>query len=192
MENLDKSSPYFLFPTPLPSARLVYERLELVSAGYLLKMFQEDPTPFVSDSFKHAHLVAKYCAHIVRHSRTSVERGGADFFFKTAQGGYAGILHLYDLNQANYGTEQATCTVGFATTLSFRRQGYTLEALRHFVAYIFEHFAVASVVAYTDERNRPAQNLLLRAGFQFMKYDLLQEDLYIYFEIKRKTFQYEV
>ncbi len=192
MENQNQSTPYFLFPTPLPSARLVYERLELTNASNLLKMFQDDVSPFVSKSFKYQHLAIKYCAHIVRYSRTSAQRGGADFFFKTLQGSYAGILHLYDLSLENYATNYASCTIGFATAASFRGQGLTLEALKHFANHIFRHYEVVSIIAYTDESNRAAQNLLLKAGFYFAKYDLVQEDLYVYFEIKRKQHEYEI
>ncbi len=192
MENPNQSASHFLFPTPSPSPRLVYERFEVNNAIQLLSMFKEDNNSFVSENFKHEPLVIKYTAHIVRHSRNSAKHGGVDFFFKTLEGHYAGILHLYDLNVENYGTEKATCTVGFATAAPFRRKGYTLEALKHFIEYIFENYEVASIIAYTHERNRPSQNLMLKAGFQFAKYDLLQEDLFIYFEIRRKQTEHEI
>ena len=156
----------FDFPEIPASSRLAYELLTAANAAVLATLFRDDPSPFIDPDFRNEEGCRQYLARLLEYHHFSPLQGGADWFFKTADGKYAGILHLYHLSRQTRGGRHRQCTIGFATVPDVRRQGLATEALTHFSAFIFRHYRLTVIRAYTRQENEPTRNLLRKAGFQ--------------------------
>lgn len=76
--------------------------------------------------------------------------------------------------------------IGFAFHPSFYGKGYAYEAAKATLAYGFEKFHFAKIVAYTDENNRASIALLEKLGLQFVeKIQFSENEETLFFFIKK-------
>jgi RimJ/RimL family protein N-acetyltransferase len=187
MSKLNDSSPYFDFSPPSPSLHLEYELFTIDTAQHLWDMFYQDTNTFISPKFKHPSHFLKYTAYQTSYARLSENKAGCDYLFKNKEGKYIGVLHFYDLGKANYGTQEAHCTIGFAIAEAFRRSGLTTEAVKHLIQFAFEKHQMYKVLAYTEKDNTPSHAFLEKLGFQLNNEDYYYTQKYDYYELERNT-----
>ncbi|SDL85417.1 Protein N-acetyltransferase, RimJ/RimL family [Catalinimonas alkaloidigena] len=177
---------YFQFPPLMPSARLQYEPLDEANAQEVFQLFTDDPNPFIIEDYKQEELWEQYVQQHLFSIRYSLKRAGYDWVYRLrqAEGAVVGMINLYGLSRETGEGQRNTATIGFTTGMAFRRQGYTQEAIHQLVAYIFQHFDVAAVVAFTERDNEPSQRLLQKVGFVPMPHDT--SNRFHYFERMRE------
>jgi RimJ/RimL family protein N-acetyltransferase len=173
------------FPPVPPSHRLIYEPLDKHNLFAVGEMFRGDDSPFVQGEYRDSRELEAYLEAHLRFTRCSITKGGCDWLFRHAENGqYVGLFNVYDLNRESpvRGDYPRKCTIGFATRAEYRRQGFTAEAIENFLAYIFRHFEVAYVLAYTLKENKASAALLRKMNFSPNQADYLFHDRYNYFE----------
>ena len=170
------------FPKLLPSAKLHYERFSLENAEQLYVLFKDDKSPYVLEDFKNRQNTIDYVQERLEATQ-SVIRSGCDWFIKTQNQSYAGILHLYELNRNQ---KSDSCCIGIAITKRFRCQGIASEAIQHLLNSIFDHFEhIKTVTAYTKPDNLNMSNLLKKLNFSSHSDDFVCSEIYSFFSITR-------
>jgi len=143
-----------------------FERLAAKNALALFSMFQFDDNPFTDERFKNLETCEEYCKLLENYYPYTPKHAGQDWLWKIKDD-YAGILHLYDLSRETFGKNHKRCWVGFATNQYYRNKGLTSAVLLHFVNHIFSAYTFIDFIhAMTLKENIPAQNFLLKNGFQ--------------------------
>ena len=94
------------------------------------------------------------------------------------------IYHYHVLHPACTQTE-----IGFALIPSERGKGYTTEAVRLMVDYLFLSRNVARIQAFTDPMNLGCQKVLEKAGFK--KEGILRKWIFIWGEL-RDSYPYSI
>jgi RimJ/RimL family protein N-acetyltransferase len=175
------------FPILLPSAKLHYERLSLTHFEQLYALFKDDKSPYVLDDFKNKQDTKNYVQERLEATH-SVNRSGCDWFIKTQNDIYAGILHLYELNRDK---KSDSCCIGISITQSLRKQGIASESIQHLLYYIFEHFEhIKTVIAYTKPDNENMAFLLKKLNFSINYDDFIHSEIYSFFSITRSAMNY--
>jgi RimJ/RimL family protein N-acetyltransferase len=150
-------------------------------------LFASDTNAFVDERFKTPGELRQYVQYQLEYAWYSNRRGGCDWFF-LKDGRPAGVLHLYDLSHDETAGRHRRCTIGFATSAPFRRQGLTREATAHLLTHLFDVFGMEQVWSYTRRENTAAIGLL--ESLRFENRDTLfggeeKELVYRYFVISR-------
>ena len=180
--------PYFDLDTPLPATpNLDFEPYTWNNYLELYKLFRWDLSKFVAADFKNKKRIFEYANYQLNHARYSPKRGACDWYFKTKDGAYAGIIHLYDLSLENLAESHKRCTIGFATSRKFRKKGLTREAVSALLCHCFGHFGMDTVISYTRRENKKAISFLEKNGFLNNDAAYLSEK-YRYFEMPRQHF----
>ncbi len=176
-------SPRFQFADLPPSKRLYYERLEGNNARQLLHMFEKDESPFISPMYKDAARLEGYLDLLLFYYPFTTERGACDWLLRLQENGqYIGILNLYELPKERKEYYQNACHIGYTTAHSFRRHGYTREAVQHLIRFLFLQYGLAKVYAHTHQDNTASQALLESLGFRDRREMRDQEDKFRYMQ----------
>jgi ribosomal-protein-alanine N-acetyltransferase len=80
---------------------------------------------------------------------------------RTDDGALLGRVTYFDLNPRN-----RTAEIGFLVAPEYRRKGYSYEALRLLLKYLFEEMGLNKVTAQTGEFNQASIALLKKLGFK--------------------------
>jgi RimJ/RimL family protein N-acetyltransferase len=170
------------FPKLYPSAKLHYERLSLNNFKHLYKLFKDDKSPYVLEDFKNRQDTKDYVKERLEVTQ-SVNRSGCDWFIKTQNQTYTGILHLYELNRNK---KSDSCCIGISITKRFRCQGIASEAIQHLLNSIFAHFEhIKTVTAYTKPDNVNMINLLKKLNFSTPYDEFIDSEIYSFFRCRR-------
>ncbi len=170
------------FPKLSPSPKLHYERLSLDNFEHLYQLFKDDQNPYILEDFKNRQDTKNYVKERLEVTQ-SVNRSGCDWFIKTQDQTYAGILHLYELSRKK---NADSCCIGISITKSFRCQGIASEAIQHLLNYIFEHFEhIKTVTAYTKPDNIKMASLLKKFNFSTPYDDLIDSEIYTFFTLTK-------
>lgn len=158
--------PFFTFPDIKSTGNFSFEKLNGNNFQQLYIMFENDDNIFTDERFKHYDSAEKYAKYLEMYGAYSPKHGAQDWLWLWKEN-YAGVLHLYDLSLENFADNNKRCWIGFATKPQFRNKGITIQAVKHFIQYIFENYApVKYIHAMTDPRNKAAQQLLLKLNFE--------------------------
>lgn len=176
----------FPFRPLLPTGQLTYETLTMDNCYVLLDLFAGDDNPFVDRRFKERSEVESY-AQFITESVYSMKRAACDYLFKTRDGQYAGVVHLYEMSRE---TGATGCSVGFATAAPFRRKGLTLEAFRHLISQVFSSYAIQTVHAQTSHLNIASNYLICKTGFVYhdTRYSGYGSGTFNYFQLRKPQF----
>lgn len=179
---------HFKFSNIPPSERLTYELVDEDNYEVIFEMFGGDKNPFVSDNYKTLRQVASYSFYLLYDVKFSAKKTGCDWLFKLKDTGeYVGLLNMYDMSRENFADVNKQCTIGFSTAASFRRKGYTLEAIQSLVKHIFESYSIQQrILAYTEKENIASQNLLNKLGFTEPEEVYFGTSVYSYFNLWRE------
>ncbi|GJM31176.1 MAG: hypothetical protein DHS20C18_01770 [Saprospiraceae bacterium] len=184
------AEPFFHFPDLPNSERLTYQPLGYNNYMTLNELFAEDDSPFANPEFKELERIELYVVSLLEFARYSPRRCGQDWIIHLAETGTAvGVLHLYDFTKEPFGNRDQKCSIGFAIAAPFRRKGYALESIGNLLTYIFQHFEMIQVLAYTTRDNLPSQSLLKRLCFSPNDQDYDHPDHYAFFELKLEQFE---
>jgi len=81
--------------------------------------------------------------------------------------------------------------VGFAIERAHQRKGIATEAVRAACEWAVDAFSIATVLGVTSAQNNAAQSVLLRAGFEWQKVEVMRfqglEQPVIFFAFARRT-----
>lgn len=155
---------YFDYRNIPSSKNLDYEILSYDNYENLIHMFKDDSNPFIINDFKNKAELDVYMVNVLEVMYYSSKRGGMDYFFKTKEGVYAGVLHLHDLNSEK--NKEHTCSINFATKADFRKKGITTEAVKSLFKHIKNHYKREEVFTSISKKNLAAQRFLEKIGFE--------------------------
>ncbi len=178
-----EAQPYFHFPELLPSERLSYRPLGYDNYLTLNELFINDDSPYTNPEFKQLERIELYVVSLLEFAQYSPKRCGKDWIIHLAESGAPiGVVHMYDLTKETHKDSHRNCTIGFAIAAPYRRRGFATEAVDHLTTYIFQHFNLTHILAYTTKDNQPSQKLLSNLGFIRNDQDYSHPDHYAFFE----------
>ena len=167
--------PIFEFPEIKALGNIQFELLTQANAVSLFGLFANDLSPFVDDRFKDLVSAQNYARFLELCGGYQGKHGSADWLFKL-DGRYVGVLHLYDLSRETVCQNNKRAWIGFATSESFRNQGLTTRALRHYLQSIFDYYKQIDFIhAMTMPDNFAAKKLLRKTGFIIDKSERMSE-----------------
>ncbi|MGB3617186.1 MAG: GNAT family N-acetyltransferase [Catalinimonas sp.] len=176
--------PHFLFPPLPPSERLRYDPLSAENAREVWRLFRDDTNPHVIPEYKEEADFMGYTHFHLNHVRLSPKRAGHDWLLRVGNA-CVGLLNLYGLSKERFGEAQLPppACVGFSVGPTYRRRGFAREAVCRVVPYVFQHFDVPAVRAFTEPKNVASQKLLCDCGFRPLPDE--EGSRYCYFEVLR-------
>lgn len=181
-----EAQPYFHFPELLPSERLSYRPLGYDNYLTLSELFIDDSSPYTNPEFKQLERIELYVVSLLEFAQYSPKRCGKDWIVHQIGSDLpVGVVHIYDLTKETQRDSHRNCTIGFAIAAPYRRQGFAKEAVGHLTSYIFQHFDLTHILAYTIKENQPSQQLLNNLGFRRNDQDYTHPDHYAFFEMER-------
>lgn len=181
--------PAFHFPPQRASLRLQYTPVDYDNYHILHELFHQDDWPFINKHFKDRERLDEYVVILKEWVQYSVKYCACDWIiYRSADRAPIGVLHLYDLSRIGKGKNDHRCTIGFAIQNGYRRQGYAAEAVHNLLSYIFRHFHVDSVLAYTALHNEPTLQLLRKLSFRRQTNGYNNTEHFAFFEMNRADF----
>ncbi len=161
-----RKGPYFDFQEMPASERLEFEMLSEENYLKILEIFQGEENPFFMNYYSDNKALEQYKMLSFEYGRYSSNHAGCDWLVKLKDTNiYIGILHLYEMSLETFLDRHKRCTIGFAFSQQYRRQRYGTEAVQHFACYVFDHFKMKCLLAYTDKKNEVSIAFMQQMGF---------------------------
>jgi RimJ/RimL family protein N-acetyltransferase len=181
--------PYFLFPEIPISQSLYYERLNEKNYSQLPNLFAFDPSPYIQTRYKNDTGAKLMWEKYEQYVKYSLKHCGCDWFMRLKNTGeYIGFLNLYDLNAEFVGSNHNRCTIGFQTSIPYRKLGLTEEGVTQLLHYAFTYFDINLILAYTQKDNMPSQSLLKKLKFIPNDQEYYYSDQHSFFELPKGVF----
>ncbi|MEY3421433.1 MAG: hypothetical protein RIR48_1725 [Bacteroidota bacterium] len=146
---------------------LSYELVTVTNYLKILNIFIEDEHPFVSDSYKEPNKLKVYFENMEKLRQSKSKYAGQEWLlYHRADQKYIGIVSLYDLSNETLNDNDQRCTLGFAISAPYRRQGYGNEAVKSLIHFSKNNLGRHLLLAYTHDSNPASKRLLTKLGFQ--------------------------
>ena len=148
------------------SACLEFEMFDENNYLEILRIFEGEDNPFFMDYYRNRKDLEQYKIGLLEYNRFSSNHAGCDWLVKLkGTNTYIGILHLYELSLETFLNRHKRCTIGFAFGQQYRRKHYGTEAVQYFCQFIFSHFKMNCILAYTDKRNSSSIAFIRQLNF---------------------------
>jgi RimJ/RimL family protein N-acetyltransferase len=164
------------------SARLSYHLLTLENYTEVLKLFENDDSPFILADYKSESALIKYVEYQLGYARTSSKYGGFDLLIKLKNTNESiGLINIYDLNRETFNELDKRFTFGINIEKKFRRKYFSTEAINHIIEYYFFNMGKYIAMAYTRPENDAMIQCLKKIGFEEKTDEYVYKDKYRYF-----------
>lgn len=187
MEQNIGEPPVWKFPKiPDSPEGLSFEKLDFLNRYQVLKMFKNDPNPYVDKRFKDPQKLYEYVGLLRIQMLYTYKRGGCDWLVRK-DNDYVGLLHAFEFSKEQLGFQTRKCAIGYAFVESVRGTGLPLMAVQYFQNFLFKKMNLLFLTASVHFENQRSIRFLKKLGFEERFFEEEEEEKSGLNEIEKKV-----